>query len=532
MKYRSLMFASAFLASVAGMAQNPYMNEKWMPTDISGTARYVGMGGALGALGADLSAGANNPASMALFRRSDVSLSFSVLSQKDFADVVGDKNHMSFDQMGFVFSTPIMADNLKYINFGVNYQKRANFNNAFIADGDTRGLSQTGAMADILNYTQYSTPLADLMYNSCLVNPVYERDEAGVVVRDDEGNAVIKDKSYTSWRADRENYSRVTEGGIMGYDFNLSMNFNDRIYVGLAMGVNDVDYHSNSVYSEFDEQGELYSLYNTHSVDGYGFNGQFGVIVRPFEFSPFRVGLSVETPTFYHLESRQFYSIDSPFSEDENCNIVGGEYVNYNPEYDLDALRMRIRTPWKVKASLGNTFDKYLAVGLEYEYAHFGKIKQEYQDWGYDDWGGEYYGDAISDRNMDDLHEAVLKAMHTLRLGMEVNVTDNFAFRLGYNYMSKMFKKDAALDQANPSPAFGYQTSTAFMNKGDVNILTAGIGYHGKHFYADMAYKYRQQKAGFLAFDDYYIRNDEEYLTPIDVDLSSHQVFFTLGYKF
>ena len=35
------------------------------------------------------------------------------------------------------------------------------------------------------------------------------------------------------------------------------------------------------------------------------------------------------------------------------------------------------------------------------------------------------------------------------------------------------------------------------MNKGDVNIFTAGLGYHGKNLYVDVAYKYRMQTGTF-----------------------------------
>ena len=91
------------------MAQTPYMNENYMPTDLIGSARYVGMGGALGALGADISAGSANPAALGLYRRSDAALSFSVLTQGEKPDLNADMTHMSFDQIGFVVSVPIMG---------------------------------------------------------------------------------------------------------------------------------------------------------------------------------------------------------------------------------------------------------------------------------------------------------------------------------------------------------------------------------------------------------------------------------------
>ena len=100
MNRKYLLFASALLVGQVVAAQTPYMNENYMPTDLIGSARYVGMGGALGALGADVSAGAANPAALGLYRRSDVSMAFSVLTQKEKPDLNADMTHMSFDQWG------------------------------------------------------------------------------------------------------------------------------------------------------------------------------------------------------------------------------------------------------------------------------------------------------------------------------------------------------------------------------------------------------------------------------------------------
>lgn len=543
MKRRYLMFAGTWMACMVSMAQTPYMNENYMPTDLIGSARYVGMGGALGALGADLSAGSANPAALGLYRRSDASLSFSVLTQGEKPDLNADKTHMSFDQMGFVVSIPIMGKAVKFVNFGANYQKRANFNNAFIADNmQLGGLSQTQQMADILNNTQYSTPLADLMYNACLVNPVYIRDGQNNV-QVDADNLPMYDY-YNALESEWNNYDRVTEGGIAGYDFNVSMNIKDRVYLGFTLGVNDVDYYSYSTYREFGTVSngtvsipdvENYTLYNTQHVSGYGVNVKLGAIVRPIANSPFRIGLAVETPTFYHLESYTSYSIDSPLYEDENYDVVLDQdgagnfvYTNYLPDVDLASLPLKITTPWKVRVSLGHTVGTYLALGAEYEYANYGKTKQGYDDVNYDAWGYSY-GSTVHDPDMDAMHKSTLRGSHSFKFGMEMNLTDNVAFRLGYNYYSSMFKKGATLDQTGESPAFGYQTTTDYMNKGDVNIFTAGLGWRGRHFYADVAYKYRMQSGDFYAFDDTYLNRK---LTPIDVKLDTHQVFFSIGYKF
>ena len=74
-----------------------YMAAQLATEDLNGTARYVGMGGALDALGADISVIGSNPAGIGLFRKSQVTGSLGVVSQTDgksFSD--GSKTNMSF----------------------------------------------------------------------------------------------------------------------------------------------------------------------------------------------------------------------------------------------------------------------------------------------------------------------------------------------------------------------------------------------------------------------------------------------------
>lgn len=57
-----------------GMAQTIYDGAKLTGKDLNGTARFVGMGGAMGALGGDISTMGTNPAGIGLYRSSDVIL--------------------------------------------------------------------------------------------------------------------------------------------------------------------------------------------------------------------------------------------------------------------------------------------------------------------------------------------------------------------------------------------------------------------------------------------------------------------------
>ena len=75
------------------VAQETYENAKLTGSELNGTARYVGMGGAMEALGADISTIATNPAGLGLFRHSTISASGGMVSQY---------NGNSFDMLALI----------------------------------------------------------------------------------------------------------------------------------------------------------------------------------------------------------------------------------------------------------------------------------------------------------------------------------------------------------------------------------------------------------------------------------------------
>ena len=81
MKTKYIYLAAAALVAVPAFAQETYLDTKLVENDLNGTARYVGMGGAMEALGADISTISTNPAGLGLFRKSQVTLSGGLLMQ-------------------------------------------------------------------------------------------------------------------------------------------------------------------------------------------------------------------------------------------------------------------------------------------------------------------------------------------------------------------------------------------------------------------------------------------------------------------
>ena len=75
MKKKIGMIALTMLVTVSVGAQSAYDATNIASSDLNGTARFVGMGGAMGALGGDISTIGTNPAGIGLYRSNDAMFS-------------------------------------------------------------------------------------------------------------------------------------------------------------------------------------------------------------------------------------------------------------------------------------------------------------------------------------------------------------------------------------------------------------------------------------------------------------------------
>ena len=302
------VFAALAVAVMQSRAQNAvnldtYIGAQLTTEDLNGTARYVGMGGAMEALGADISTIGTNPAAIGLFRHSQVSGSFGLVSQSDgksFAD--GSKTNASFDQMGFVIATHVGVSD--FINFGFNYHKSRNFNHVLSAAANAiNGSSQ--------NRQTYIKGMNDQLIGPYSVSVV---DELCLRMMEDGYDPKTGNPNYTYIDAKDYAFNRAQTGYIGEYDFNLSGNVNNRIYWGLTVGVKGVHYNSYTEYEESlvssDPEVNYVKMKDSHKITGTGFNIKAGIIGRPIEESPFRLGVSVSSPTFYKLTTENFTSLN------------------------------------------------------------------------------------------------------------------------------------------------------------------------------------------------------------------------------
>ena len=542
-----LSIMTAAMLGTAVSAQETYDNAQLATKDLNGTARYVGMGGAMEALGADLSTIGTNPAGIGMFRRGMVagSFGFNTLSDaKSFGNA--NKTNMSFDQAGFVYS--MRSGRHSMLNFGFNYTKSKNFDQILTAAGRLNNASQNKLSAmknangvydlqknknNVLVSNSGAYSQLDYLYSNALLF----RENADNP--NDPNNATLTDKGVivnqttglpVYYNATGYDFGRSTTGYIGQYDFNVSGNSNDRFYWGFTVGIYDVHYNGSSLYSESLVDGNTaigdVAMNDERKITGTGFDVKAGLIFRPAEESPFRIGLYVHTPTWYDLTTRNYTVLNNNTNEAYGSTERGKSSESYD---------FKFYTPWRFGVSLGHTVGNYLALGATYEYADYTTNDIRVNDGGEVDYWGNYYETSSRDEAMKQNIKNSLKGVHTVKVGMEFKPEKNFAVRLGYNYQSAMYNKNGFKDGSLESYGTYYASTTDYTNWKDTHRFTAGVGYNYGKFSFDLAYQYSQTNGDFYPFMSYVDNSEPKFDNVCDavkVSNKRNQLLFTVGYKF
>lgn len=550
---RKIYVTATLLALFVGTAaaQDIYKVGLLTGTDLNGDARYVGMGGAMSALGANISAMGTNPASTAQYRRNDFAITGSLLRSSgkadDFDFFGANKTRTSLDQAGFVYSLPLESGRMRFVSLGFNYRKVKNFADMATLDniGVPHLMSQTLQFTQLARTIKDNLPLdlsnnADRGYVPPLVNAA-----ADVLLIDREFSKSGNDSTLVGYKpayASAYNYGKTQWGSNQAYDFNLAFNFGEQFYFGVNLGLYNVDYHSRMQYMEDSRYSDGKPLYAVNSrgekknyklnvmedLTGTGVDAKFGFIVRPIAGDPLRLGLSITTPTFYSIETTSSYDIGSPYGGYRRDDGHYDDYIRQNSGVNNS---YHIVAPWKVNFSVGTTIAKRFAVGAEYEITDHtsGQVRLPEGEVGYYD-----SGIGTHDKVMQKQINAYTRDTHTLRLGVEALLSRSVSVRAGYNFVSAPYTKDAYLNLFTDSPSYKYATSTDYVNYGATNRFTLGLGLRGENFYADAAYQYQRQGADVYAYhynsaDRFGVQND---LPGQHVVMSRNSFQLTIGYRF
>ena len=532
---------SAFVAGMGSLSAQGVLDAyKFSQTDLNGTARYMSMGGAFGAVGGDISVLSNNPAGLGIYRSSEVVTTLSLSPTKTTSDwndgkINASKNKFNFDNIAYVGYFPTGNDEgLVSWNVGISYNRVKSYDRNYRTTG-----SQAYSVADYLaaqaSYVGYSdgwygiaendfAPLlgdnADNAYDQ--LNNAYQANvwpaalgyQGGLIGAYEEGGDLYH-SAFGEWNGNGWlNYSpnetrlEVSErGSIDRYNLAFATNFGNRVFVGATVAITDLDYTLNAIYDETFATGNLY-YDNYQTMDGTGYALNIGVIARPTDY--LRLGVAYNSPTWYKMT--YYYQSESGSYIDGLGEMWGSTPTNPYPYTDF-----RLRTPDKWIFSAAGFFGQAGMISVDYELTNYKRMSLSDPD------GYEYADNELIDSDMG--------LMHTIRVGAEYKVTPQFAIRAGGGWQSSPLNSNLKEGRYEVFPG---GLATAYTVDKGLSYFSVGLGYRfTPSFYMDLACVYQEHKEDIYAFsnvivDDVKLVESEA----IPLKTTKTKIALTLGYKF
>ena len=544
---RSIIIALVGIAPMMLMAQSAIDAYQLSQSDLKGTARFVSMAGAFGALGGDMSTLNQNPAGIGVYRSNEIGLSLNLDFQGTETNSMGsimkaDQTKFTCNNFGYIGAVKLDSDVMPYFTWGASFNRVASFDRKYQGFIPSLNSSLSNYIANFTNgwnvgeltesyYNSYAPWLSMVAYDAYVINPSGNSSYDGLYQDGTRGNASfdVREKGY-----------------VDEYSINFGGNIMNTIYWGIGFGFTDISYTSASYYDEeltgarvIDENGQTtvtgngwYDLGNYQRVKGDGFNFKAGLIFKPI--NELRLGIAVHTPTYYDLQHEAYAGIEYSYAKEverplgvvetiatkEGYAEVDDGYYTY---YDYD-----LRTPWRLILSAAGVIGGRGILSMDYEYVGYDNMRVSDFD------GNEYYAETGDIENY-------YQASHIIRLGGEYRVTPSFSLRAGYSYQTS-----PATDVAKNNDRYIYTSGTntlgtnpAYTFDNSTQYITAGCGYRYKGFYIDMAYVHKSRESEYRAFssfgefneklNDYEVNNRSNSAKIKD---NNNQLVLSVGYKF
>ena len=478
------------LCSLVLFAQNENDALRYSLINYSGTARFSGMSGAYGAVGANFSTLSQNPAGIGLYRKSEFTIT-PVLSSNNtqssyFSNTNSDfRTSLYLGNVGYVMAIKLNENNashLKMINFGFGMNRMALFNNRSIVSGLNNNNSLLTQYLDDADVSG-SNP-DDLVANYGF--------GAGLASKT---NLLFLDTNNV-WQADLPNGGLTqtktieTRGGMTETVLSAGTNFDEKLFLGITFGFPRINYREESVYTEKDGANlspYLKSFERTEYLDtkGTGFNFKFGFIYKPVDF--IRIGGALHTPTAFNtLNDSYGASMTANYDQPPLTSSNSTSFKATSPDGSYD---YKITTPLRALGSVAVIIGQHGLISADYEYIDYSTARLRASDY-------SFQSENNTIRNS-------YAAANNFRFGTEWKA-GIYAFRGGTSFYGSPYKGESS---GGLGARMGY---------------SLGFGIQDKSYFLDFSFNHMESK------DNYYIYG---YAPASNNTYKNNSYSFTLGFR-
>jgi len=474
-----LLMGSILILDAQNMTQ-ALRYSQYMPF---GTARYAAQGGAIGALGADLTSMVTNPAGLAFYRSSEFTVSPSfywVNTRSDFQGSRGEDSEFRFNlaSMGVVNAmTTGKKDGIVGAAFGIGYNTLANFNNrTFI-----RGNSENSSMLDDFTWRANADPDN--------LSPYYEQlaFDTYLMPYDETAETYWHDMQLDGY-GQQLSRSSVESGYIGEYSLSGALNVSNLLYFGATFGIHAVRFYEDIYHLETDHDDHVldfnsFRFREFNSTRGWGLTGRFGMIVRPIQL--LRIGASVHLPTYYWLSDDKYTDMNSTW--DSGSGIPDASEGSPVGVFDYE-----LRTPLRATANASFILAKMATLSVGYEYVDYSSASLDAFDY------------RFNDENIQISED--LSTVNNFMAGVELRF-NTFYLRGGAQYYGSPY--------------------TDTRNNGERMVYSAGLGVRTKMAYFDVSYSFSNRT------DVYGMYSPQPGINEVSLnEIDGNNIIFTVGFKF
>lgn len=560
MRRNIIVLVIAVLASFEMVAQDYYSVQTISDYRYYGTARSIGLGNAVTALGGDLGMIGINPAGSVVAPYSQIAISPGIsisssisryASQYDMNQGLQDSDFGTATRSGLTrFVMPNIGFNF-YFNTGRNYgiqgisfgfTSNATSNNirSQVASGSNNETSLLGSLGYWASGVPLSTYLDlnaynnyDLGFFSVMAAKTGMIQTYGATNNVYQGATEIINSAGNLVTAGPLNQkSSVTSAGYRNdLIVNFAMKINNDWYVGINLGVprEITSYQESFVetaekiidYPDFDSAS--YTYYMSRRVSGV--YAKLGVIWAPVQ--GLRLGAAVQSPTAYTVLEDYSISGHTRFRNSSGYSSSGSR----DNEYCL-------RSPYMMNFGAAYVFGSVAMLSVDYEFAdykitRYGLIGRS----GFND--GEFAIQNTTNRLFYGME-------HNLRAGFEFKVIPSVAVRAGFNLKTSPMRyytgSDGSVITASNFDYYSYDSGLLTLNnkqsfKSNVIAFSLGAGWSGGGaFFCDAAVRMnRMSKQDFVPYSDYIFNADNTISVPTPTVRTSQNVWdivATVGWRF
>lgn len=412
----SLTFGSDLIAQVTPRVL-PFRAEdaiRFGNAEPLGTARFMGTGGSMTAIGVDYTTLHTNPAGIGWNRYSKAQLTPGFVLTPVSTTLRGNAGNTSNSQsaptvnipsLGLVYAQPTRSVNMKTFNIGVGLTRLADFNETISFEGYSEG-SIMDAIVEDLNDGINDPFRADLVFD---IDNAIQEDDLGF----------FSDFDLESSLGGETRKVGIIErsGSLNEFAVGVGGNYNDKLLWGATLGIPFINLTEVKTYDEIDDQDEI-TFFDNGGYDesleftGSGVNFKLGVIYLPTMQS--RISLAVHSPTFWTID--ETYSTVFEYNFTDNGIAQGGTAPSLVSEAALN-----LRTPWRVRVGGGYILGRSGFVSFEADYADYSGTSFSFDDFA-----------TLDDASNEDI-DATLGSAFGIRLGGEFNLKP-FQVRAGVGY--------------------------------------------------------------------------------------------------